>query len=1278
MKRLFRRLVKILAYLAACVVILLAIAVGLFRLFLPRVPEYQDEIKGWASAAIGMQVEFSGMDARWGLSGPELSFHKAELLRPDSGTRIVAAEEVRVGVGFMRLLFEQALVVDRLVIHDTVVDIRQTEDGSYWVQGIPVNELLQSGMAESATPLSQIEVIGEDIELRLIQHNAQRPLFFAIPRASVSVDDRRIAADADIRLPVQMGKQLGISAVQLLLEPAGERSWDIVVDAKDINLAGWSALTEGDRQLYSGVGDLELALAYANGRVATAVANLDFVDVSLVAGDEFDLRGRVEIDISEYDWLVAINDFVLAFADHSWPESSLRVEASVDSDGQVVMVDASVAYLKLDDLGHFEPWMSEQQKATLSDLKPSGVVRNLVATVSEIDSDQPRFNIAADLVEIGIADKGRRPGVRGFSGALRANRAGGRLEIGSTGLDILAPEYLSEPIAISQAEGTVIWRNSGKQTTILSDSIAVSNDFLHSQSNVQLILNKDGSSPEIDLASSWSVSDLAAAKRYIPQKVLKPKLYEWFQMALVSGAITRGTTTLNGPLGKFPFDGGEGRLQMQASVRNMTFKYHPEWPATEQSDMEVILDNARLYTTQNRSISAGIALVDAKVNIPDLRDPVLTISSYSASTLGAIRDFSVRSPISKVFGGQLDRVAVSGDASFTLELMVPLKKERVQEFEFVSRIRSNNGTIAIEGFNPPITELVGEVTIERETISSEGLAARFLGEDVSIDLARSEDLEFSVVATARGTATAGGIVNELGVPLDGIVDGEAPYQARILFPNGKAETPSPMTIEIDSDLAGLAFDLPEPVSKPADASLQFHTDIRFMPGGETIIAEGQAGSLLAWQLAFTRPEGGWDLDRGVVSLGGEVMEAPDTRGLHIRGTADVVRFDDWLRLSRDSNKKTRAFDRIRSIDLSIGDFYIIGQHLVAHRARLDRSALDWLLQIEGEDVMGSVVVPYDFAGDRSLVLDMTRMRLPGDEAENDFESKLDPRTLPAIQLKATEFAFGDRYLGAVEANFQKIEAGLEAVSIISKDASYGITGVGRWITDENDPLGSHSFVRATLTSTDVEQTLRRLNYEPGISGKEMSMSFDLDWSGSPRADFFDVLDGNVQIRFSDGQLQEVEPGAGRIFGLMSIVSLPRRLSLDFRDVFNKGFGFDSIAGTFRIDNGNALTCDLSLEGPAADIGIVGAANLVDRTYDQSAIVSANVGNSLPIVGAVVAGPQVAAVLLIVSQIFKKPLQEVGQVYYAINGSWDDPDVDSTNSAAFVASGELAGCLANAQ
>ena len=1277
MKSFLRRLIKILAYSAAVVVILLAIAVGLFRLFLPRVPEYQDEIKSRVSAAIGMQVEFSGMDARWGLSGPELEFYDVELIREDSGVRIVAAEEVRVGVGLMRLLFEQALVVDHLVVRDTSVDIRQNEDGSFRIQGIPANELLEFKGTE-AKMLPNIEIIGEDIEVRFIQPGDERPHFFAIPSVRISIDEKRIAADADIRLPDELGRQLSVSATQLLAVPVDARSWDVTVDAEDISLPGLSSLSRGDRQFQSGVGDLEFALSFANGRVSSATAELDFTDIALANDDVFDLSGRVEVDVSDNDWLVAANDLVIARQDHEWPEATLRVEASIDKDGQIAMLDMRASYLKLDDLQLLAPWLADDLKNALGEFEPSGVIRNLVATVSEIDSEAPRFNVSAELDRVGTAATPRRPGVRGFSGLLRANRSGGRLEIKSTDLEVHVPEYLPEVIVVDQADGTVIWRSGNNRTTILSDSISIASEVFHSQSNVQLVLNKDGSSPEIDLASTWSISDLARAKRYIPKKGLRPQLYEWFQMALVSGAITHGTTTLNGPLDKFPFDGGEGRLLIEASVRNMNFKYHKEWPATEQSDMEVILDNARLYTTQNRSFSAGIPVVNANIDIPDLRDPVLSIESFSASSLGAIREFSMQSPIAQVFGGQLDRVAVSGDASFTLSLTVPLKRERIQEFEFVARVRSNNGTLAIEGFKPPITDLIGEVTIGRERIDSEGLGARFLGEEVSISLARSDDPQFTVIATVLGTVTATGIVNDLGAPLEGLVSGATPYQARILFPSGKLETKSPLTIQIDSDLVGLGFELPEPVGKPADATLQMSGDIRFMPGGEVIESAGFAEDRVAWQLAFNRPEESWDFDRGVVTLGGETMEPADTRGLHIRGTTDVVRLQDWLSLSRSGEKKVGAAERIRSIDLVVDDLYLIGQHLKGHHVRVDRSALDWLVQFDGEDIVGSVFVPYDFGGDRAMVLEMDKLRLPGDESDTESVTGLDPRKLPPIRVTAAEFAFGDRYLGAVEATIEKTGNGLEAVSITAKDQTFEIAGTGRWLADDEDPLGSHTYITATLTSTNVEQTMARLGYQPGIVSKDMSMLFDLDWSGSPRADFFDVLDGDVQVRFGEGQLEEVDPGAGRMFGLMSIVELPRRLSLDFRDVFGKGFGFDKIAATFRIDDGKTYTCDLSLEGPAADIGIVGEVDLARRTYNQTAIVSVNVGGTLPIVGAVVAGPQVAAALLIFSQIFKKPLQEVGQVYYAIGGSWDEPTIESTNSAAFVASGELAGCLAESE
>jgi uncharacterized protein YhdP len=184
----------------------------------------------------------------------------------------------------------------------------------------------------------------------------------------------------------------------------------------------------------------------------------------------------------------------------------------------------------------------------------------------------------------------------------------------------------------------------------------------------------------------------------------------------------------------------------------------------------------------------------------------------------------------------------------------------------------------------------------------------------------------------------------------------------------------------------------------------------------------------------------------------------------------------------------------------------------------------------------------------------------------------------------------------------------------------------------------------------------------------------LSWPGGPAEDFLAGLDGEVGLRFGAGTLADVEPGAGRVFGLMSVVALPRRMSLDFSDVFDKGFAFDTIIGTFNIEKGQAYTCNLSLEGPAADVVIVGRAGLATRDYEQTALVSANVGNTLPIVAAVVAGPQVAAALLIFSQIFKKPLQEVGQIYYGIDGSWDEPIIEVATVVRFATNSGDAGCL----
>jgi uncharacterized protein YhdP len=341
------------------------------------------------------------------------------------------------------------------------------------------------------------------------------------------------------------------------------------------------------------------------------------------------------------------------------------------------------------------------------------------------------------------------------------------------------------------------------------------------------------------------------------------------------------------------------------------------------------------------------------------------------------------------------------------------------------------------------------------------------------------------------------------------------------------------------------------------------------------------------------------------------------------------------------------------------------------------------VQLEGDEVSGSVFVPYTFSPNDTLVLDMERLLLRGDDGpaaspDDAAPARLDPRVLPAISVRAREFGLGTRRFGNVAAEFIHDGDALVADPIVATDESFRVEGQARWSADSRDPLGSRSRLIVTLTSSNIATTMDRLGYHPGIEGDRMRIDLDMQWSGGPNHRFLESLDGQVAVQLDDGQLNAVEPGAGRMFGLLSIAALPRRLSLDFRDVFQKGFGFDEISGTFRLEDGSAYTCDLSLVGPAADIGVAGQADLVAGNYSQVAVVNANLGNTLPVVGAIAAGPQVAAALFLFSQIFKKPLKEVGQIYYSMSGPWDSPVVEATDAEAFAASAARAGCLAAAR
>ena len=1271
MKKIFYKTTRILAYVAATIIILLAISIELFRLFLPRVPEYQDDIKAEISTAIGLQIEFSDMDARWGISGPELAFYDTEFIYHDGknqqSNRIIKAEEVRIGLGVLHLIFNQEFIVDRIVVIKTKIDVQQSESRDFQIKDSLLLEFLKS-KSQDLRLSKNIELIGRNIELRVQKFNEENIHFFDILDSQIKIDKKNIIFNSSIILPNYLGEQLNVSASKLFLGEEDNNDWDIFIDADAVILSNWSNLLESKYQFQSGTGDMEVALAVSDEKIYSLSSDLNFIDIGLVEEDIFNFSGRIEADFNDTNWLVAINNFQFLINDKSWPEASFQFQSGLDMIGNTLTLDVEASYLNLNDLKIFKPWLDKDLSNLFFQFQPSGEIKNFIASASEINSAKPQFSLSAELEKVGFIGLSNDFGIRDFSGLVRANHAGGLLEIDSNQLLINLPEYLSSEVSLDKAEGTIIWRNGKNQTTIISNSIAIDNDTINSDSNVQIVLFKNGSSPLIDLESDWNISDLEQAKLYIPKKILNPNLYDWIQMALVSGSVSQGKTILNGALDKFPFDDGQGQLSIRASVRDMVLKYHKLWPAVENLDIELVLDNNQLYTIRNQSVSAGIPVTNAKVSIPNLKNPVLNVESFFEGSIEPIHRFSTQTPIADFFDGQLDNIEVGGDVSIGFNLQMPLKQKSFKDFEFQLQMNNSNGSLKFPNFDPSITNLTGQILVNRNQIKSTDLKGIFLGEEINISIKRSEDPGYGFIAKLNGTVDEDGLINKLGLPLENIAKGAIKYESEISFPSGNSDGKLPLSLNVTSNLNGLELSLPPPLAKSAESLLKISNDIFFNPDENLVESVGFVENNFAWQLTFNKVEKNWSFDRGVVMLGENQLQSADTKGLHIRGLTNEIRFKDWLNFS-NKNRKVNLLSKIRSIDLTIENLYLLGQHLKDHRVRVDRSALEWLIQVNGNDVIGSVFVPYDFNSGREMVFNMEKFRLPGDEKEYKKISDLDPRKLPAMRLSATEFALGDRYFGSVEAVIERAEKGLVATNFSSSDASFTINGEGGWLEDETDPLGSRSYFVANLISNDVEQTMNRLDYTPGIDGNQMLIDFNMNWSGNPRPDFLDMSNGEVKIQFGNGQLKEVEPGAGRVFGLMSILALPRRLSLDFRDVFSKGFGFDKIAGTFKIENGITYTCDLSLEGPAADIGIVGKSDITKRTYDQAAIVYPNVGNTLPIVGAVVAGPQAIPALLIFSQIFKKPLQGMGQAYYSIEGSWDEPDVESTDSLEFVNSSE---------
>jgi uncharacterized protein (TIGR02099 family) len=597
----------------------------------------------------------------------------------------------------------------------------------------------------------------------------------------------------------------------------------------------------------------------------------------------------------------------------------------------------------------------------------------------------------------------------------------------------------------------------------------------------------------------------------------------------------------------------------------------------------------------------------------------------------------------------------------------------------------SRASVRIDPMLPPVTDISGRISFSERQASSSELNGQFLGRPLAVSL-RADDREVRVAAS--GAASVEQLVRHYGsggsltlgpvAPLLAGLSGELPWQAGVSVRQGRVR------ILVESSLQGLGSTLPDPLAKPADRALP----VRF---SRTPIASEKRGKVLRDQFALKvgdiaqatlvrRIEGEkTTIERGVFAiadpadpkqaerLGGETA-LPAEGGLRVavrRGSIDLDAWRTALAPPPGAGASAAADDvPVADIDWPVPTFDVEAKSLrligrqwseVRFTARPRKGGLDG--RVEARDTSGDW--SWDRAGKGTLRARLAKLVLPEDKAPSTRPGEAKtagdgaPDSLPAIDVVAEDFVLGRRSLGKVEvvAENEAREWKISRFALNNPDGS--IRATGRWLTGE----ASQVDVEFGLEANDIGDFLSRFGYADAVRDGKGSLSGKLGWKGSPAALHQPSLTGSLKVKAEKGQFRQLEPGIGKLLSLISLQALPRRVTLDFRDVFSQGFAFDKIEGSTTVAQGVMRTRDLEIEGPAARVLMQGEVDLARDTQDVKVTIQPEIGSAVALGTAVVVNPVVGVAALIAQKVLRDPLNKAFAFEYRITGSLADPKVD---------------------
>jgi uncharacterized protein (TIGR02099 family) len=852
------------------------------------------------------------------------------------------------------------------------------------------------------------------------------------------------------------------------------------------------------------------------------------------------------------------------------------------------------------------------------------------------------------------------PGANNLSFDLNWQQDRGKIRFNSHQTTVYAETWLDDAVYLESFTGQLNWQQQDDYWQLSAAGLKLWNDDL----SLQLEGSIEQQQQVFDTDIKLTMQDVVVNRwqAYVPQRILSDDFREWSENAFKAGRITEGVITMKGNPRAFPFEDApeQGRFDMNLQIQDAQLHYAPGWPDLMNVNGVVTGQGNNLLIKGQSGNIAGFAVNDVTTTISNLvkPKPVLKVDGLLNGTTHDALAFLHNSPLKQRFGKLADWVQAKGKSNIQLALMIPLTD--LDASQVSGHVMFEDGAVTTSAVPElSVTAIKGKLDFDNNGVSAKNISAVAMGEVVDINVAPTDSLTL-ININGQTELTALNQIWPGAVPA--FVEGRAAYLTQIAISEPKPGEFN-VDVNIESDLQGVKIDAPAPLGKTPAQKRPLRVSVNERPTGDIAYRVAYDNWLNA---AFMIKD---DQPHGQVMLGGEKAKA-GAQGLEIAGHIQDFALDEWLAWqARQPQSAESALTRnISAVDITLAQIEIAQQSLTDIHLAAKQKTSDWQIDLDAPQVKGQINLPHELNGTMPLTVDLDYLKLKLPQTTSDSEPTTTASLWPSMRVDVTALEIDEVALGRLnlKANRTASSWSLEAASLESEVMTASATG--SWTRENKVDRSQFDIV---VSSEDLKALLAHFGYQQAIKAKQTQLISKLNWLGDPWAFSADNLNGTLDLTVGRGQLLDVGPGAaGRIFGLLSIAAIPRRLALDFSDLFGKGLDFSSINGRFTLGNGIARTDGLTMLGDSATIKVMGPIDLINKTYNQTVKITPNVSSTLPLAGAVAGGPVGlgvgTAILLfdkLAGNIFDRDIVNLISYNYQLTGPWDNPNLKIVNPAA---------------